>query len=80
MIDLKKILSFFAGVKMIVQKGFVGCLNDIFLKKVHTPYEKWEPLNWQNAEEQNNVYHVWEGCPIGLSKGAHFLGRGNLLY
>ncbi|NXO10183.1 USH2A protein, partial [Oriolus oriolus] len=66
------------GMQRIVQKGFVGCLSDIFLKKVHTPYENWESLNWQNAEEQNNVYHVWEGCPIGLSKGAHFLGRGFL--
>ncbi|KAI1240568.1 hypothetical protein IHE44_0008996 [Lamprotornis superbus] len=66
------------GMKKIVQKGFVGCLSDIFLKKVHTPYENWESLNWENAEEQDNVYHVWEGCPIGLSKGAHFLGRGFL--
>ncbi|NXL36266.1 USH2A protein, partial [Glaucidium brasilianum] len=66
------------GMKMIVQKGFVGCLSDIFLKKTHTPFENWEYLNWQDAEEQNNVYHVWEGCPIVLSKGAHFLGKGFL--
>ncbi|PKU48925.1 usherin [Limosa lapponica baueri] len=66
------------GMKMVVQKGFVGCLSDIFLKKVHTPYENWESLNWQDAEEQNNVYHMWEGCPIVLSEGAHFLGKGFL--
>uniref|UniRef100_A0A663LW22 Usherin n=1 Tax=Athene cunicularia TaxID=194338 RepID=A0A663LW22_ATHCN len=64
--------------KDVVQKGFVGCLSDIFLKKTHTPFENWEYLNWQDAEEQNNVYHVWEGCPIVLSKGAHFLGKGFL--
>ncbi|KAJ7402273.1 hypothetical protein BTVI_87954 [Pitangus sulphuratus] len=66
------------GMKAIVQKGFVGCLSDVFLKKVHTPYENWESLNWEYAEEQNNVYHIWEGCPIVLSEGAHFLGRGFL--
>uniref|UniRef100_A0A8B9DD56 Usherin n=1 Tax=Anser cygnoides TaxID=8845 RepID=A0A8B9DD56_ANSCY len=59
-------------------KGFVGCLSDFFLKKMHTPYENWESLNWQDAEEQNNVYHIWEGCPIVLSEGAHFLGKGFL--
>uniref|UniRef100_A0A8B9DBN8 Usherin n=1 Tax=Anser cygnoides TaxID=8845 RepID=A0A8B9DBN8_ANSCY len=62
----------------IIQKGFVGCLSDFFLKKMHTPYENWESLNWQDAEEQNNVYHIWEGCPIVLSEGAHFLGKGFL--
>uniref|UniRef100_A0A8B9CDD6 Usherin n=1 Tax=Anser brachyrhynchus TaxID=132585 RepID=A0A8B9CDD6_9AVES len=62
----------------IIQKGFVGCLSDFFLKKMHTPYENWESLKWQDAEEQNNVYHIWEGCPIVLSEGAHFLGKGFL--
>ncbi|NXU70580.1 USH2A protein, partial [Oreotrochilus melanogaster] len=65
-------------VGMVVQKGFVGCLSDIFLKKAHTPYENWESLNWQDAEEQNNVCSIWEGCPVGLSEGAHFLGKGFL--
>ncbi|KAM9016840.1 usherin [Ara ararauna] len=66
------------GMKMIVQKGFVGCLSDIYLKKVHTPYENWESLNWEDAEEQNNVCHIWEGCPVVLAEGAHFLGKGFL--
>ncbi|XP_040553355.1 usherin isoform X3 [Gallus gallus] len=66
------------GMKMVIQKGFVGCLSDLFLKKKYTPYEYWESLNWQNAEEQNNVYHIWEGCPTVLSEGAHFLGKGFL--
>ncbi|KYO43601.1 usherin isoform J [Alligator mississippiensis] len=66
------------GTKIIIQKGFVGCLSDIFLKKTHNPYESWEPLNWQDAEEQNNVYQTWEGCPSGLMEGAHFLGKGFL--
>lgn len=71
---------FFAGTKIIIQKGFVGCLSDIFLKKTHNPYESWEPLNWQDAEEQNNVYQTWEGCPSGLMEGAHFLGKGRMQY
>ncbi|XP_039386307.1 usherin [Mauremys reevesii] len=64
--------------KTIIQKGFVGCLSDVFLKKTHNPYENWEPLEWQDAEEQNNVYHSWEGCPTVLMEGTHFLGKGFL--
>ncbi|XP_062981457.1 usherin [Elgaria multicarinata webbii] len=62
----------------IVTKGFVGCLRDIFLKKMHHPYEVWEPLEWKEAVEQRNVYHSWEGCPSVLANGAHFLGKGFL--
>lgn len=79
-IGFNKLFFFPAGMKTVIQKGFVGCLSDLFLKKMYTPYEYWESLNWQNAEEQNNVYHIWEGCPVVLSEGAHFLGKGSLPY
>nr|XP_056708935.1 usherin [Euleptes europaea] len=66
------------GVTKIVTKGFVGCLRDVFLKKVHHPYEVWEPLQWQEATQQRNVYQSWEGCPSVLANGVHFLGKGFL--
>ncbi|XP_074120778.1 usherin [Sminthopsis crassicaudata] len=62
----------------IIQKGFVGCLRDVFFKKSHNPFEVWEPLEWQNAEEQMNVYSSWEGCPTVLTEGVQFLGTGFL--
>ncbi|KAM6459617.1 usherin [Liasis olivaceus] len=66
------------GPTKIVTQGFVGCLRDIFLQKMHHPYEVWEPLEWEEAVEQRNGYHSWEGCPTLLEDGAHFLGKGFL--
>ncbi|KAJ6666895.1 hypothetical protein lerEdw1_018897 [Lerista edwardsae] len=66
------------GTTKIVTGGFVGCLQDIFLKKMHHPYEVWEPLEWKEVVERRNVYHSWEGCPSAPAKGTHFLGRGFL--
>ncbi|XP_077013931.1 usherin [Tamandua tetradactyla] len=62
----------------IIQKGFVGCLKDVFFMKNYNPYDLWEPLEWQNSEEQVNVYNSWEGCPTSLKEGAQFLGAGFL--
>uniref|UniRef100_A0A8D0L665 Usherin n=1 Tax=Sphenodon punctatus TaxID=8508 RepID=A0A8D0L665_SPHPU len=66
------------GTRKVIQKGFVGCVSDVFVKKMHNPYEIWEPLQWTAVEEQNNVYDSWEGCPAVLVEGAHFLGKGFL--
>uniref|UniRef100_A0A8D2ISK6 Usherin n=1 Tax=Varanus komodoensis TaxID=61221 RepID=A0A8D2ISK6_VARKO len=62
----------------VITKGFVGCLRDIFVKKMHHPHEVWEPLEWKEAVEQHNVFPSWEGCPSILAEGAHFLGKGFL--
>ncbi|XP_036133319.1 usherin [Molossus molossus] len=62
----------------IVRKGFVGCLRDVYFMKRYSPSAVWEPLVWQNAEDQMNVYDEWEGCPSSLQAGAQFLGRGFL--
>ncbi|XP_013375386.1 PREDICTED: usherin isoform X1 [Chinchilla lanigera] len=62
----------------IIQKGFVGCLKDVHFMKNYNPSALWEPLDWQSAEEQVNVYNSWEGCPASLKQGAQFLGAGFL--
>ncbi|KAM5300669.1 usherin [Glossophaga mutica] len=62
----------------IIQKGFVGCLKDVYFMKNYNPSALWEPLVWQNSEEQLNVYNSWEGCPSSLQEGAQFLGTGFL--
>lgn len=54
----------------------MGCLRDVFLKKVHHPYEVWELLTWQEATEKRNAYESWEGCPSVVANGVHFLGKG----
>ncbi|XP_069911419.1 usherin isoform X2 [Oryctolagus cuniculus] len=62
----------------IIQKGFVGCLKDVYFMKNYNPSATWEPLDWQSSEEQINVYNSWEGCPTSLNDGAQFLGTGFL--
>ncbi|XP_040491950.1 usherin [Ursus maritimus] len=62
----------------IIQKGFVGCVKDMYFMKKYNPFAIWEPLVWQSAEEHINVYNSWEGCPTSLQDGAQFLGTGFL--
>uniref|UniRef100_A0A8D0R6P0 Usherin n=1 Tax=Sus scrofa TaxID=9823 RepID=A0A8D0R6P0_PIG len=62
----------------IIQKGFVGCLKDVYFMKNYNPSATWEHLVWQSSEERINVYSSWEGCPTSLQEGAHFLGMGFL--
>lgn len=57
----------------------MGCLKDVHFMKNYNPSAIWEPLDWQNSEEQINVYNSWEGCPASLNEGAQFLGAGNAL-
>ncbi|KAM9109657.1 usherin isoform 1-T1 [Megaptera novaeangliae] len=62
----------------IIQKGFVGCLKDVYFMKNYNPSAAWGHLVWQSSEEQINVYNNWEGCPTSLQEGAQFLGTGFL--
>ncbi|KAM4770863.1 usherin [Rhinophrynus dorsalis] len=66
------------GDAQISLKPFVGCLGDIFIQQSDNPHEIWEALEWDNAEEKNNVFEKWEGCPDIAEEGAHFLGFGFL--
>ncbi|KAM5238832.1 usherin [Ctenodactylus gundi] len=62
----------------IIEKGFVGCLQDVQLMKSYNPSPVWEPLDWTSSEEQSNAHSSWEGCPASLGEGAQFLGAGFL--
>ncbi|RXN00888.1 Usherin [Acipenser ruthenus] len=66
------------GDAKLVERGFLGCISDVYVKKSDTPSEVWELLDWEQAEEKAGIYHSWEGCPKKLMEGAHFLGQGFL--
>ncbi|MGH0120773.1 UNVERIFIED_CONTAM: hypothetical protein FKN15_027139 [Acipenser sinensis] len=66
------------GDAKLVERGFLGCISDVYVKKSDTPSEVWELLDWEQAEEKAGIYHNWEGCPKKLMEGAHFLGQGFL--
>lgn len=60
----------------IIQRGFVGCLKDVYVMKCSSPSETWVPLDWQSSEKQVHVHNSWEGCPTALEEGTQFLGAG----
>ncbi|XP_076156222.1 usherin [Alosa pseudoharengus] len=66
------------GDARLVQQGFLGCLKDVLVKRAERPFEEWEPLDWDSAEEKEETYESWEGCPTHRDEGAHFLGQGYL--
>uniref|UniRef100_F7ALI8 Usherin n=1 Tax=Xenopus tropicalis TaxID=8364 RepID=F7ALI8_XENTR len=66
------------GTTQINRKHFVGCLGAVYIQRSGNPLDIWEALDWDEAEEKNNVYDKWEGCPETSEEGAHFLGFGFL--
>jgi len=40
------------------------------------PSPAWVELNWTQAIHNELAFLNWEGCPINLDKGAHFMGQG----
>ena len=65
------------GDARLVRQGFLGCLRDVLVKRTESgPFEEWEPLDWDSAQEREETYESWEGCPTHRDDGAHFLGQG----
>ncbi|XP_070688414.1 usherin [Pempheris klunzingeri] len=67
-----------SGDARLVRKGFSGCLRDVSFKVTDSPSEEWKSLDWAKATEKETVYESWEGCPVQIVVGAHFLGHGYL--
>lgn len=67
------------GNTEVIQQGFVGCMQNVKIKKQHMPTEIWEDLDWDAATSSSHVFPTMEGCPSELQAGIQFLGRGNWL-
>ena len=66
-------------VTLQIRAPFVGCIRDVQVLQQETPSEKWLPLEWDNSIERNAATANWEGCPLNLQEGAHFVGTGKSL-
>ncbi|XP_038072643.1 usherin-like isoform X1 [Patiria miniata] len=64
------------GNSALVQRSFVGCMRGLRVEKQHRPTSLWEELQWEGAVARQNTVPGWQGCPVGLAGGAHFLGKG----
>ena len=42
------------------------------------PTEVWKTLDWNVAMANELAFLNWEGCPINLDKGVHFMGQGEV--
>ncbi|CAH1791583.1 unnamed protein product, partial [Owenia fusiformis] len=62
----------------VVRQSFQGCLGKITIVKQEVPVEIKEELKWEDAILNHQASPTWEGCPINLQDGIHFLGRGFL--
>ena len=50
-------------------------MRDVSIMVQDNP-QTWVPLDWSTAIRKVSVMSDWEGCPIQLDVGDHFLGSG----
>ncbi|XP_053408878.1 usherin-like [Mercenaria mercenaria] len=60
----------------IIDQSFQGCIRDIQIMQQKYPMEIWKTLDWNDAIHNELAFLNWEGCPINLDKGIHFMGQG----
>ncbi len=62
--------------RQVLRQGFQGCIRDLRILTAVTPEEVWTPVDWASAIERDSALPHWEGCPLDLQNGIHFLGDG----
>ena len=63
-------------LKGVFRQSFQGCIHSVkVLKQVH-PFEVWQELDWASAVSYELAFLNWQGCPINLDSGMHFMGKG----
>ncbi|XP_062584554.1 usherin-like isoform X1 [Saccostrea cucullata] len=60
----------------ITRESFQGCIKDIQILQQMYPKEVWKTLDWGQAKANEQTFLNWEGCPVNLDKGYHFMGQG----
>ena len=62
----------------MVDHSFQGCIRDIEIMQQRFPTEVWKTLDWEDAIHNELAFLNWEGCPINLDKGVHYMGQGGI--
>ena len=60
----------------VTRQSFQGCIKDIQILQQMYPKEVWKTLDWAKAQANELTFLNWEGCPINLEAGIHFMGQG----
>ncbi|BFZ06827.1 hypothetical protein BsWGS_09866 [Bradybaena similaris] len=56
-----------------------GCLDGLKILQQIYPEEIWVPINWAQGLTNDLEFLNWQGCPINLEAGFHFMGKGHLI-
>ncbi|XP_033110841.1 usherin-like [Anneissia japonica] len=64
------------GNTEVIRTSFVGCMKNVQIERQHIPTEVWQVVDWSDAVDSYQVVPTWQGCPIDLDTGVHFLGGG----
>ncbi|KAK3093068.1 hypothetical protein FSP39_010666 [Pinctada imbricata] len=64
---------------LVTRESFMGCIKDIEILTQMYPTEVWTPVDWNQAQLNEQSFQNWEGCPENLEhdgNAVHFLGEG----
>lgn len=56
-----------------------GCLDGLEILQQIYPEDAWAPINWTQGLTNDLEFLNWQGCPINLEAGFHFMGKGQLM-
>jgi hypothetical protein len=66
-------------LKEFFYQSFQGCIYKMEVLKQKEPFEIWEELKWEAAVSYDLAFLNWQGCPINLDNGVHFMGKGYMV-
>uniref|UniRef100_A0A2C9JJ39 Usherin n=1 Tax=Biomphalaria glabrata TaxID=6526 RepID=A0A2C9JJ39_BIOGL len=58
---------------------FQGCIDNVEILTQKFPEEIWTKLDWTQGKTNDLAFLNWQGCPINLQQGFHFMGKGYLV-
>ena len=63
-------------LKAVFFESFQGCIDKLEVLVQNYPEEVWKELDWSEGVSYDLVFLNWQGCPINLDTGVHFMGKG----
>ncbi|GFO50464.1 usherin, partial [Plakobranchus ocellatus] len=66
------------GTRRVETSALKGCIDNIEIMTQMYPEEKWRKLDWTKGVTNDLAFLNWQGCPINLQPGFHFMGKGYL--
>ncbi|GFR82563.1 usherin, partial [Elysia marginata] len=65
--------------KRIETSALEGCIDSIEIMMQMYPEQIWRKLDWSEGVTNELAFLNWQGCPINLQPGFHFMGKGYLV-